>query len=167
MNESEHREWIACALERYERPLIHYAWRLTGDAETARDVVQDTFLRLCKAQRREVEDHLAQWLYTVCRNRALDLLEKASRRQTHSGNGTEIPAPSHDENHSLLSTAVNRLPEREQEIVRLKFEHGLTYREIAAILGISAGTVASDMGRAFERLRRALPDRADIALQDE
>jgi RNA polymerase sigma factor (sigma-70 family) len=71
--------WIEQALERYERPLVGYALRLVGDPDAARDVVQDTFLRLCKADRRKVEQGLAAWLYTVCRNRALDLMRREKR----------------------------------------------------------------------------------------
>ncbi len=67
-------EWIKKALHRYERPLLRYAARITGNAEAARDVVQETFLRLCSAKREKVEDHLAAWLYTVARNHALNVL---------------------------------------------------------------------------------------------
>ena len=69
---TQHTEWIRGALERYESPLLRYACRLTGNLEQARDVVQDSFVRLCRADRSKVEDHLAAWLFTVCRRRALE-----------------------------------------------------------------------------------------------
>ena len=47
-----------------------YATRLLRDAETARDVVQDTFLKLCASEFASIDGHLAEWLFTVCRNRA-------------------------------------------------------------------------------------------------
>lgn len=50
--------WIAAAVEKYEAPLSRYAERLLGDAERARDVVQDTFLRLCRQDRDRVDGHL-------------------------------------------------------------------------------------------------------------
>ncbi len=65
-------------MERFERPLVAYAARITGDVESGRDVVQDAFLRLCH-EGPGVRDHLAQWLYTVCRNRALDIRRKEHR----------------------------------------------------------------------------------------
>ena len=65
--------WIRAALDRYERPLVLHARRLTGDLEQARDAVQETFLRLVKERRDAVEPHLAEWLFTVCRNVALDI----------------------------------------------------------------------------------------------
>ncbi len=47
MTPNDSNAWIRQALERHERPLVHYAARLIGDVERARDVVQETFLRLC------------------------------------------------------------------------------------------------------------------------
>lgn len=72
-------DWVRGTLERYESPLLRYAACLTGDLEQARDAVQDTFLKLCEREPGEVEDRLAEWLFTVCRNRSLDLLRKQSR----------------------------------------------------------------------------------------
>ena len=63
-------DWIQSALARYQGTLVRYATHITGDLEKARDVVQDTFMRLCKQKPSQIEDHLAQWLFTVCRNRA-------------------------------------------------------------------------------------------------
>ena len=83
--ESSKRRWTAEALERFEGPLVRYGVRLTGDLERARDVVQETSLQLCRAERREVEDHLAEWLFTVCRNRALDMQRKEGRMKPLGG----------------------------------------------------------------------------------
>src|SRR5271165_7410479 len=77
--DTEHDSWVREAVAQFERPLAIYATRLVGDAETARDVVQDTFMRLCGQDRAAVGDHLAEWLFTVCRNRALDVLRKEHR----------------------------------------------------------------------------------------
>ena len=72
-------DWVRAAVERHGGPLTRYAAQLTGNVDTARDVVQDTFLRLCQADPDRVQGHLAEWLFTVCRNRALDVLRKESR----------------------------------------------------------------------------------------
>ena len=82
--------WIAQAVDRYEGPLTLYAARVLAgagshygiDVERARDVVQDTFLRLWESDRASVNGHLAQWLYRVCRNCALDVRRKESRMTT-------------------------------------------------------------------------------------
>ena len=54
------------------------------------------------------------------------------------------------------------LPELEREIVKLKFEHGLGYREISAITGVSLGTVSGKMTSALTRLAKRLPEKADL-----
>src|SRR3954453_14514912 len=71
--------WVRAAVARFEAPLTLYAARLLGDSDAARDVVQETFLRLGVQDRAEIESRLAEWLFTVCRNRALDVLRKESR----------------------------------------------------------------------------------------
>jgi len=73
MEEANKSTWIVAALERYESHLVRYANWILGDAERAREVVQETFLRLCKEKPGQVGSHLAQWLFTVCRNLAFDI----------------------------------------------------------------------------------------------
>ena len=90
MTELASANWIRQALERYEKPLIRYACRITGDLETARDVVQDAFLRLCQADRAKVDGHLAAWLYTVCRNRAYDVRRKEGRMDALTQGRAEV-----------------------------------------------------------------------------
>ena len=75
-------EWLRSVLDEFEGPLARYAARLTGDVDRARDIVQETFLRLCKEPRPKVEGRLAQWLFAVCRSRALDAKRKESRMST-------------------------------------------------------------------------------------
>src|SRR6266513_6260330 len=66
-------------LRRFEIPLLQFATRITGDRERARDVVQDTFM---KFQRNGAGSHMtepATWLFTVCRNGALNVCRKEKR----------------------------------------------------------------------------------------
>jgi RNA polymerase sigma-70 factor (ECF subfamily) len=63
---------------------VRYAARLLSDNDRARDVAQDTFLQLCRQPRSEVETSLRAWLFTVCRNRAMDVRKKESRMKTVS-----------------------------------------------------------------------------------
>src|SRR6185436_5663544 len=73
------REWVLTALEQFEGRLVRYATRLLGDEHAARDAVQHTFLRLCHTSAEEMGERLAAWLFTVCRNRVLDVLRQAGR----------------------------------------------------------------------------------------
>jgi RNA polymerase sigma factor (sigma-70 family) len=77
------REWVLAALAQFEGRLTRYAQRLTGDLDQARDVVQFVFLRLCDQSEEGIGDRLAQWLYTVCRNRAMDALRSSGREKAN------------------------------------------------------------------------------------
>lgn len=164
--------WIQKALERYERPLMRYAVRIAGNVEMARDVVQDTFLRLCEADRAEVDERLAAWLYAVCRNRALDVLRKEGRMEPLEEREAESvesssPEPStiaaENETHGLLLQAIKTLPDNQREAVRLKFQDDMSYREISQVMGVSLGTVSHLIATALGALREQLRNKIDLA----
>jgi RNA polymerase sigma factor (sigma-70 family) len=159
-------DWIQTVVDRFEGPLVRYAERLTGDLETARDVVQEAFLRLCREDRADVEDHLAQWLYTVCRRRALDVMKKESRMKV-SSNGLPHDAPAFQPRESLLeqqetasqlSSLLDQLPASQQEVLRLKFQAGLSYREISNVTELSITNVGYLIHTAIQTLRRQMAE---------
>ena len=154
--------WIDDALNRFEAPMLRFATRLCGCPQRAADLVQDVFCALCRQRPEKVQDHLAEWLFTSLRNRAIDQHRKdqrmtlvAPQQQAESAAAADNPADSlaSAETKSALATALNALSERQQEIIQLKFHDGLRYKEIAEVLGISAGTVAKTMHEAIARLR--------------
>lgn len=161
MNEhrSVDRQWIQSALQQYEGPLTIYAARLLGDVDRARDVVQDTFLKLWQADRATVDGYLAKWLYTVCRNRALDVRRKEHRMTTLSEGRLDSAATAeerHDEAAQGVVALVADLPQRQQEAVRLKFQGGLSYREIAEVMDTTANNVGVLLHTAISTIRQKL-----------
>lgn len=157
-------EFIQRALEEYESPLIHYALRLTGNLDRARDVVQDTFLKLCRQPCVRFDGNLAQWLFTVCRNGALDLQRK-ERRMTNTAELSEQPSTTHQSPEATVITRdsaeivfrmLDQLPDSQQEVVRLKFQNDMTYQEIADVTGLSVTNVGFLLHTAIKRLRELL-----------
>jgi RNA polymerase sigma-70 factor (ECF subfamily) len=147
---SRDNDWVREAVDRFEGPLTLYAARLLGEADGARDVVQDTFLRLCAQERSQVDPHLAEWLFTVCRNRALDVLRKEGRMTRLSDDHTQLcqshePGPSEalerQESVSIVLQLLEKLPHNQREVIRLKFQNGFTYKEISRISGHSVSNV--------------------------
>ena len=149
-------------LEEHEGALIRYATRLLGfDAERARDVVQEAFLRLCKQD--DVEGLGREWLFTVTRRLCIDVTRKESRMTTiedeyavgapEPGSSRAMDADSGTEAGENLSRAIHRLPERQQEALRLKFESGLSYAEIAGVMETSAGNVGWILHTAIQGLK--------------
>jgi RNA polymerase sigma-70 factor (ECF subfamily) len=157
--------WVRQAVDHYEGPLLRYAARITGDVERARDAVQETFLRLCRQDRAELDGHLAQWLYTVCRNQALDVRRKETPMKAMSPAMAEsctsrepcqaAVLEQHETNHQILQL-LDRLPANQQEVVRLKFQSGLSYREIAAVTSLSVSNVGYLIHTAVKALRTGL-----------
>jgi RNA polymerase sigma-70 factor (ECF subfamily) len=157
-------DWIVEAVDRFEGPLLRYTQRLTGDLEMARDVVQETFLRLCREEPGAIDGHLAQWLFTVCRRRALDVLKKESRMKNSTG-AVVLDRPASDsaseaierqETTTQIMTLLDRLPVNQQEVVRLKFQAGLSYREISNITGLTVANVGYLIHTAIASLRSIL-----------
>lgn len=173
-NEEQRRaDRVRAALDRYEAPLIRYATRLTGNGELARDIVQDTFVKLCTADWARIEAHLAPWLYRVCRNRALDVLKKENRmiplaEGQAEARPDEKPVPGEvaegHEAEALVQAALARLPEKNQEIFRLKFQHELTYKEISEVTGRDVNNIRYVIHTTLKTLRQQLQGRLDPAL---
>lgn len=137
-------------LRRYERPLIRYAHGFTGDLEDARDIVQDVFVKLSQNLAALDHERLAPWLFTVCRNRALDHHRKHQRlvvmeTETLDQEAAADPAPSDvmekRETAAALRDLIETLPVRQREAVRLKFIAGLDYQQISAAMKTSIGNV--------------------------
>lgn len=161
--------WIRSALERYEGPLVSYASRmLGGDIERARDAVQEVFLRLVRADRDAIGGRVGVWLFRVCRHRALDLRSKEKPMVDLEVGGTQLDPPANGpfelleakDEAARLRTEVERLPERERELVRLKFQHGLSYLEMGEVTGLTATNVGFLLHKALRALRERLPDAA-------
>lgn len=156
------QNWIAEALARYETPLIRYAVSLTHDLDAGRDIVQDTFLKLCQLPAERRPESLGPWLFAVCRNRALDRYRKEQRMtplaetDIHSREG-HGPSPSeHAETRDSadqLTQMLCDLPSNEQEVVRLKFHEQLSYQEISGVTGLSVTNVGFLLHTALKKLR--------------
>lgn len=179
MDETAHRrQWVLDALDQFEGRLVRYARRLLGSEEEARDVVQFVFLRLCDQSPEGLGDRLAQWLYTVCRNRAMDVLRagngvgravptngEGSPAQGEAGFGGHSPlyelasreidpadAAEQGELHVLLRTLVAELPASQREALDL-WADGFRYRQIAAITDHDEGHVRVLVHRGLKALR--------------
>ena len=158
-------EWVLAALRTHEGALLRYAASFVGETR-AQDVVQDAFLRLCSQPVESVRDHLAAWLFTVCRNRALEI-QRAERRiqaieqeddmheSPDSGPGAKLERA---ENLSLLGAAMAALPKKQREVLRLKVEAGLSYKDIAEVMNLTVGNVGFILHSAIARVRETISE---------
>jgi RNA polymerase sigma factor (sigma-70 family) len=159
------------AVREFETPLVGYAASITSDLDAARDVVQDTFLKLYTQDEPAKLDGpgLKSWLFTVCRNRALDWLRRRKRLVSLDAApmdhfATRDPDP-HDQTAEGDDTAdilrfFQRLPDNQAECLRLKFQNELSYREIADLTGLSVSNVGFLIHTGLKRLRQLLSHKA-------
>jgi RNA polymerase sigma-70 factor (ECF subfamily) len=159
---TDNATWIESLVDRHEAALCRYALSLCGSASLAQDAVQETFLRLCKADRAAIAGHEAQWLFTVCRSRVLDQQRKDKPMQPLTPLDTDLlkadgPSPSDTamqrEAVSLVPGLLGKLPERQAEAIRLKFQQRLSYREIASVLSVSETNVGFLIHTGLKALR--------------
>ena len=149
-------------LRRFELPLLQYAARILGDRDRARDVVQETFVELQRGRRAQLDHAPAKWLFTVCRNRALNICRK-EKRMTYLDEEllekyeSHEPAPNerieHQEASGFLLRIVATLPPRQQEVLQLKFQNDLSYKEISEITKLSVSHVGVLIHTALKTLR--------------
>lgn len=159
-------QFVERALAEFESPLIGYAVTILHDLDRARDVVQDTFIRLCQQEPNKIRESLKTWLFTVCRNRAFDVLRKEKRVQPLDEvqwkrvAGPE-PAPDeqalHDERIGQIMKSLDRLSANQREVILLKFQQGLSYQEIVEVTGLSSGNIGFLIHTGLKRLRESLP----------
>jgi RNA polymerase sigma factor (sigma-70 family) len=159
----ENAVFVRAAVEQYQAPLLRYASRLVGDPDRARDIVQDSFVRLLAQPPSSVDGHLAEWLFTVCRNRAFDVHRKEGRMKPfEDGQIERVPtieprpgvALEMEETHAAVLRLIDRLPPNQQEVIRLKFQNGFSYKEISRITSLSVGNVGFLIHTAIKTLRR-------------
>ena len=154
----------------YERAVYAIAQRMTGNAEDAADMTQETFIKAYNSLSSfRGDSKFSVWLYRIANNVCLDFLRSKSRRPTVSlstedDDGEETQLDIADESQSpelLLESSLTRdavrrgldsLPPDYKQILLLREIQGLSYEEIAAALGIESGTVKSRIFRARKRL---------------
>jgi len=137
-----------------ESPLLNYAQRLVREPDVAEDMVQDAFMKL-HAQFNQVRQP-RRWLYRAVHNLALNHRRRAVRtvlldRPAHDGAqtvpDTADPQPLPDEQIArwegigLVRLSLETLDDRSRELVRLKFNEGLSYKEISSRTGLKVGHI--------------------------
>ncbi len=151
-------------VDRYERPLLAYACRmLGGDWQGAQDAVQETFLRLCREDPKKIESRVAAWLFSVCRSRVIDM-QRTNHATPIDAAEVSLPDRAPDaeqvvcdaEDKVHLNQLVDKLSPRQKEVLRLRLQAGLSYREIASVTGLSVGNVGFHLHEAIRNLRDAL-----------
>ncbi|TWU10223.1 RNA polymerase sigma factor [Allorhodopirellula heiligendammensis] len=178
-------EMIARAVDEHQRSLLSYAGGILRDPVAAQDAVQETFLQLCRKARQvassdepptlaEFAARLAPWLFTVCRTRVIDMQRKKTPQSFATRRGfdeqgdsapeaavmdpgpTPADAALASEEHRRVADSIGSLTPKQREILQLRMQAGLSYREIADVTGLTTSNVGFHLHQAVASLRDQL-----------
>ncbi len=145
-----------------ERPLLYYAITLTGNADSALDVLQDVWLKVFRGIRKLKDPGaLRPWLYAIVHGIAVDRIRKNSRReaveQSQYEEFVEAEEPSFaNEDAAEIHQALSEISFPHREVLVLYFLEDLSIAEIAEVVGCSEGTVKSRMHYAKRAMKEVL-----------
>ena len=151
----------------YYQPLYRFAHSYLHEREAAEDVVHDVLFRIWERRAQwDIEGSLKTYLFTATRNRVLDYLRRLTIRRHTAADpaaaGTALRVVGIEERvegaelAAAMQRAIGRLPERCRHTFLLQRQEGLSYEEVARVMGVSPATVKIQMGRALKALRAAL-----------
>jgi len=170
-------------VERYQGRAYGLALRILRNEEQAKDAVQDSFLKVYRSlDRFEGRAGFYTWLYRIVMNQCLDhkrrdksdrevewndesavgVLDASELAASPAGRDADREAPDvaieRSEIRQAVARAINALPEDARRTIQLREIDGLSYKEIAEVMGIPKGTVMSRLHYARQRLRELLQE---------
>lgn len=165
--------------DKYKQPLYFHILKLVKDREIIEDLLQEIFLKAFDNISSFNPDYaFSTWLYRITTNHSIDYLRKKKLKtfsihdpiRTKDG---EMSIELEDESRTtddlimrkqrsqILREALDSLPEKYREIIKMRHVEELSYQEIAEILDLPLGTVKAHIFRARELLYKYLKDRQD------
>ena len=154
----------------HERFVFNLAVRTLGNPDEAADAAQEAFIRAWGAlhEFRE-QSQFRTWLYRIVLNLCLNRVPRLRRElndltheemidlpESSSSPGDPVASLEQNELRAHLHREIDRLPEQYRLLVSLRYQHELSYEEIASLVGLPVGTVKTGLFRAKARLRAAL-----------
>jgi RNA polymerase sigma-70 factor (ECF subfamily) len=169
------RDAFEVLIQRHQKPIAHFLFRMVGDPESALDLAQEVFTRVYFSLRSfDPRYRFTTWVYRIASNAAIDhlrrrrilpvSLDRPSSRDDGTAPAIEPvdrgPAPDDviatRELARRIEGEIERLPAPYRELIRLRHRNHLTYHQIARATQLPLGTVKNRMFRARETLRRAV-----------
>jgi RNA polymerase sigma-70 factor (ECF subfamily) len=164
-------------VRRYAGALLGYLARLTSDRQHAEDLFQETFMRVhTKAATFKPEQSFKRWLFAIATNLSMDFFRRRGRRPEAAFSDpaesdrlvTSLPDSRPDPSAEAeradarrqVVEALDQLPPRQRSTLVLAYFEGLSYGEVARVMGCSVGTVKTQVSRALQTLIRILPEAA-------
>ena len=142
---------------------MFYCFKMLKDYHQAQDCVQDTYKKLASQDFDKIKNYINKWLYTVCRNQSLKLIDKRKRNvklEEHDQNemlSNDLSAleliSSNEKQIKISSLMKKHLSEKEKKIIKMKFYQNLSYEEMGKKLKTSAGCIGFHLSTALKKIR--------------
>ena len=162
------------AVAEYEAPLLRYATGFVMDASAAQDVVQEVLIKLARSWDSHPLPYgeIRFWLFRLTHNAAIDYLrQEKRRRRLHEENRVFVPATTEavtgeqltgEQKQEILLEHVSALDDAERQVLLLRLQQGLSYRDISRVTGRTEGNVGCILHNAVKNLARELKKKGVI-----
>ncbi len=160
---------LAQLYDRHSRTVYGLALRMLASAESAEEVVQETFWRIWKrAATFQANSAFLPWMFGIARNLCIDELRRRQARPVTAGNNDELLTSLPDqqqnveqstietERRRLITSALADLPSDQREVIELAYFGGLSQREIADHLQSPLGTIKTRIRLGLQKLKQTL-----------
>jgi len=165
----ENTDSFEALVERYTQPIYNFAYRLTGNTQTAEDITQETFVKVWKSLKKyDPKQSFRAWIFTIARNSTTDYLRKRkSIPFSNLSNNDDLPFEENISDTDLLPSEaavkiedaqhleklLEKLPQDYQTVLLLYYQEDMTFDEIGKVLKKPLNTVKSWHRRALLKLR--------------
>lgn len=154
---------IARLYEDSRSALTGYFTRRHGSAQGVEDLLQETFLRLVRHAKRLAHARSPRaYVFGIARHVSADTFRKSAPRAAGAETIENVPAPIPDPRLAAVREILVTLPSLQREILDLRFQHDLSYIEIADVLDVPVGTVRSRLHNAILMLREKWAQEEDV-----
>jgi len=163
---------LEALVSQHQTALLRYATRFLNSAAAAQDVVQEVFIKLARdwtPQACPVE-RLGFWLYRLAHNAAIDHIRHESRLRRLHQEHVEMQAADHggnsplddDGKRNMVLANLNKLDPAERQILILRLQQGLSYRDISLITRRTQGNVGCILHHAVKKMSQTLKNQGVI-----
>jgi RNA polymerase sigma-70 factor (ECF subfamily) len=163
-----HREAFEALMKRYQREIYNLSYRIAGNHHDADDIAQNAFIKAYFSLKKfRGDSSFKTWIYMIALNTAKTFVTKDRKREKReyplleevTANRMDKTRP--DEVLSakgIVARALQSMPERQKEVLILKYFHGMKHVEIAKALRITPGAAKANLFNAMQYLKRKIKD---------